>query len=415
MMVLRPPRKIVASLALCATFASTALCGFAADGDPTGADTSPAATSTPSGDSTSSTSESGVASGVPASAPPPASPAPVTPRATEAHPVKPGSAASPGAATAQPKKPATLTLTGRIEELCKGNSATLPLKWKKMEPIRDPSLDPKPLVGKATATPPLAARTQTSYPMDFRGTWSGSLTIYQRTYDPIRWQMDKEKADKEYKLLAPGRTGQVSIAFYQKPNGGVFMEPCQVVFQTTQTMAEATRTMNQQFGGMGQMGLSPQQAAMFANMQVPEIYALHLGDLHAGIGVTGNQLNSTLLKNDIKQLRSDVIEQNVITRDSDRNPRTGVVNLGFSESVLRFTRVSSNQLYLQAATVNYRNDGKFTDKVILYGTLNRSNGAAPAGLPQFPGMPSFGGLGGGGGNMMDAARQLQQMMQQMQR
>ena len=324
--------------------------------------------------------------------------------------------AAPAAAKSAESSGKAMVLTGRIEELCKGNSAVLPLKWKKMEPIRDTSLDAKPIAGKTSTTTLAAGTQQQAYPMDFRGTWSGTLTIFTRAFAPLKWQFDAEEATKEYKYLTPGKQGQTSITFYPRGNSS-YMEPCQVMFQATQSMSELNSNMNKRFGtGGGQQ--NPMFASM-ANMQVPVMYALHLGDLTAGTGVTGNQLQSRLMKNDIKQLRSDIIEQQVVTQDSDRNPQTGKTRLGYSESVLRFTRIDSNHLYLQAAAVNYQNDGKFLDKVVLYGTLARgSSSGAGGGYTQNP-MNPFGGVlpgsGGNSGNMMDAMKKLQEMMQQMQR
>lgn len=411
--------KSIGTMVLVACLTLCTCNSFAADGDGSGGDTAqdssadsappppptpPATSSTPPVEATKS----------------PEIPAPVVPSHSPAgSPAKTIAPARHETAPAKPSPPGKpMVLTGRIEELCKGNATpTLPLKWKKMEPIRDTSLDQsKPLTASASSTKLTTGAQQQSYPMDFRGNWVGNLTIFQRTFAPIRWEFDKAEAEKEFRILTPGRMGQVQITFYQKPTGGVAMEPCQVIFTTTTTMSDASQSL----------GVSAQQLGAMANMQVPVMYALHLGNLTSGVGVTGNQLQSKLMKNDLKQLRSDVIEQQVVTHDSDRNPKTGTTRLSYSESVLRFTRVSSNQLYLQSASVNYRNDGKFCDKVIMYGTLNRSSGVAGPtavpGLPNFPGMGGAGGGlggggfgGGGGGNMMDAVKQIQQMMQQMQR
>lgn len=326
-------------------------------------------------------------------------------------------AAAPAAAKPPESSGKALVLTGRIEELCKGNSAVLPLKWKKMEPIRDTTLDAKPIVGKA-ATNTLAAgaqQVQRAYPMDFRGTWSGTLTIFTRAFSPLKYQLDSAEATKEYNYLTPGKQGQTTITFYPR-GASSYMEPCQVMFQSMQSMGELNANMAKAYG------IDSQRNPMFANMQnmqVPVMYSLHLGDLTNGTGVTGNQLQSRLMKNEIRQLRPDIIEQQVVTQDSDRNPQTGKTRLGYGESVLRFTRIDANRLYLQAATVNYATDGKFLNKVVLYGTLNRvASVGAGAAVPNNP-MNPFGGVlpgsGGNGGNMMDAMRKLQDMMKQMQR
>jgi hypothetical protein len=102
-------------------------------------------------------------------------------------------------------------------------------------------------------------------------------------------------------------------------------------------------------------------------------YALHLGDLNSGWGVTGNELNCQLKKNEMKQSNENSVEQQIVTLDTDRNPRTKKSRSGYTENVLSFTRVEKNKLYLQAASVSYDNDGKFQNKVILTGTLNRTD------------------------------------------
>lgn len=374
----------------------------AADPSKAGNAAKPDTDSTPA--QSSNKSADGASPGSISSVRPPSATEQTRPPASSVKPVQQSASQAKAPAPAPSGKP--LVLTGRIEELCKGNSATLPLQWKKMEPVRDTSLDSKPIAGKTSTTTLAAAAQQKAYPMDFRGTWSGTLTIFSRAFAPSRWQFDAAEADKEYKIMTPGRQGQTTITFYQRGNG-TYMEPCQVVFSGTTSMSEMSQSLNKMYG------MNSQQAAMFGNMQVPVMYALHLGNLSAGTGVTGNQLQSRLMKNDIKQLRPDIIEQQVVTQDSDRNPQTGKTRLSYSESVLRFTRIDSNRLYLQAAAVNYQNDGKFSDKVVLYGTLNRGAGGA-AGYPANPLNPFAAGAGGAG-NMMDAMKQLQQMMQQMQR
>lgn len=87
-----------------------------------------------------------------------------------------------------------------------------------MEPIRDTSLDAKPIAGKA-ATTTLAAGAQQqvprAYPMDFRGTWSGTLTIFTRAFSPLKYQLDAAEATKEYNYMTPGKQGQTTITFFR--------------------------------------------------------------------------------------------------------------------------------------------------------------------------------------------------------
>lgn len=332
-------------------------------------------------------------------------------------PRQPAHSATTGSAThpVQPAKP--MVLYGRIEELSASTGATLQLgKMVAMTPMRDTSLDKK--------TPPktLSGSAVQSFPMDFRGTWSGDLQVYSFNYDKTAWEFDRAETLKEYQILRPGTKGRTTATFYQTGNK-IALQPCQVIFQGVMTGQEM---MSQMQGSPLNALLGGNGANIMANMQMPAMYALHLGDLTSGRGVTGNELNSQLMKNTLRQLAPDVVEQNVVTRDSDRNPTTGKMKLGYSESVLRFTRQSSNRLYVQAATVSYRSDGRFQTKIILYGYLDRSSGGAYGANPYggvnpyggtnpYGNANPFGGLmpGGAGGGMGGGMQAIEKMMQQM--
>lgn len=336
---------------------------------------------------------------------------------------------------AHPASGQPLKLFGRIEELCSGTGAKIPLKMQAMTPIRDASLDEK--------NKTLAARASLqSFPIDYRGTWSGELTVWNANFDKSYWEFDPDEANKESQLLRRGTKGRCGVTFYEGANKRIELQPCEVVFTTTVNAADEMKQMmgaSSPFGAMFAGGANP----MIANVQVPYMYALHLGNLTSGTGVTGNQLNSQLMKNTLKELARGVVEQEVVTRDSDRNPRTGKIKTGYSESVLRFTRLDANRLYLQAASVSYRNDGRFQYKVILYGTLDRSSGAqagypspygmqqniyaSPYGAQRNPyggtqqngaqqnpfGMMQPGGAGAGAGALQQQMQQMQKLLQQM--
>jgi hypothetical protein len=80
-----------------------------------------------------------------------------------------------------------------------------------------------------------------------------------------------------------------------------------------------------------------------------------------------------LLKNTLKELKENVWEQEAITTDHDQNPKTGKTKDDYTENVLRLTKIDHNHLYLQAATVSYGKNRKFQNKVLLYGTLTKTN------------------------------------------
>lgn len=350
-----------------------------------------------------------------------------TPSATEHG----GSSSAQAASTSSgvvPSHPAQkpVKLYGRIEELCAVAGARLPLKMKAMVPIRDSSLDGKQTASATTLAGSTSAAQQ-NYPVDYIGSWAGDLTVYTSSFDRTYFQRDPEEAKKESQIMRSGAKGQYSVTFYQGNNNRIQMQPSQVIFNTTESMGSQMQLLSKSQPGLGAMfGANNPMAASMANMQVPVMVALHMGTpISSGeIGVSGNQLSSQLMKNTLKQLSAGVLENQIVTRDRDRNPETGKVQEGFSESVLRFTKLNRDQLYLQAAYVYYTANGQFQAKYVLYGTLNRSNGARPA-YPSAGANPMniFGGAGAGGnpfgaaGNPFGGggAGALQQQMQQMQK
>lgn len=319
------------------------------------------------------------------------------------------SKAVPASAHPIPAKPAAKPaaqgpVTGRIEELCNTSGATLP-------PLRAlvPKLDnSKPLMLKgevkenvagAVALQGSTGQSQTgvvkSFPVDYSGTWGGTLKVWTSQYGPLSWQFDPDEARQESAILAPGREGTVNFTFAQDSTGGVHVEPTQVVYTVQSSMS--TSQMSSQLGGNNAQAqaLAQLMGGGSGTIMIPKMYAMHLGNLPSGIGVTGNYLQSRVEKNEIRQLKPGVLEQTIVTRDADTNSKTGKTRQSYSENVLRFTRLNASQLYVQAATVKYNINGKFENKCVMYGTVNRGQ----ASMPGLPGMPGLGGLGGFPGSL----------------
>ncbi|HEY9870064.1 MAG TPA: hypothetical protein V6D08_12935 [Candidatus Obscuribacterales bacterium] len=286
--------------------------------------------------------------------------------------IKPGADRPTGAGAAQPPAPPArkpTVLYGRIEEIVAGPGARLPVQLKALTPKLDTS---RRLQSGASA---LLGKVVSSYPVDWRGFWSGTLKVHAAVFDPVRWQFDPEEASKERELLRPGTQGRVTFNFTSDRGGRIYLEPARVIFSAPMDRSRYAEMLNQL---QSMLGAQAGQGAMLLQ-SVPYLYALHLGDLSNGVGVTGNLLQSRVVKNEITQLADGVLEQVVVTYNLVRNPTTGKTRYGYSESVVRFTRQSSNQLYVQAATVSYLQNGKFEDKTILYGTVARatSHNAVP--------------------------------------
>lgn len=394
---------------------------------PTGGDgVTTTTTTTTNTNSTTDTAgtNSGAGNQTPAPSPPvtvtPSKPAPAAPAA---HPA----AARPATAHPTARPAAQGPVTGRIEELCNTPGAVLP-PLKALVPKLDNS---KPMMLKggvnenvagAQALQGSAGQSQgggvvKSFPVDYSGTWGGSLKVWTTQYGPLAWQFDPDEAKQESAILAPGREGSVNFTFAQDASGGVHVEPTQVVYTVQSSMS--TSQMSSQLGGNNAQAqaLAQLMGGGSGTIMVPKMYAMHLGNLPSGIGVTGNYLQSRVEKNEIRQLKPGVLEQTIVTRDADTNSKTGKTRQSYSENVLRFTRLNASQLYVQAAIVKYNVSGKFENKCVMYGTVNRGQATMPGmpGMPGLGGLGGFPGLGGGQGSGAGSFGGLDQMFKELNR
>ncbi len=340
----------------------------------------------------------------PAAAPPSQPAAAASPGATEGSkpPASQGSSREPaGAGVAEPaarapaqRAPAKpVKLYGRIEQLCETSGATLPIKLQAQTPKYDAS---RPLRARASAGTTIG-RAVAAYPTEWQGEWSGTLRIWTCQFAPSRWQFDAAEASEEQDLMRPGLDGQVTFNFARDNERRIELQPTQVVFSAPMTDDRLANLMKQMGGGGQLLQGNPFAAAMMRS--VPYMYAMHLGDLTSGVGVTGNALESRLVKNEIKALAPGTLEQQIVTYNADRSRATGKVRYSYSESVLRFTKMQSDQLYVQAASVDYDRNGRFESKVVLFGTVSRGAPASPLQEMQLPNMMNGGAL-----------QQLQQML-----
>jgi hypothetical protein len=299
--------------------------------------------------------------------------------------------------------PKHYTLRGRLEEIG-GRGASLPagvvLNLKTRTAKVDPSFERK-IEGKVA-----------SFPMDWRGSWSGPIKVWANQFDPAYFDFDREEAEDIEKVLAPNTTGTVTFNFFQQ-NNSIALQPATIVFPP-RTNSPVSNRMQQELRSspLGQMmGGNQQMLSMLTATQS----AMVLGDLNGGMSSGGNSLSLQVVKNDLRELKPGVLEQNLVVEASERHRQTGEVRKSLDETVLRFTKLSPTSLYVQVANLSYSWDGRFLSKVVMYGTMNKGAGYAspsviPYGLPG--GMPGgFPGLSpsGGGVNMNDLNNLIKQM------
>jgi hypothetical protein len=237
----------------------------------------------------------------------------------------------------------------------------------------------------------------TSFPMDFSGTWGGTIRVWRYSVSPLSYEEDANESNKLREILAPGTAGDVNFTF-QHAMGKIDLEPAQVRIMIPASQSFSYQKMMQ--GGAGGMGGMVSQ--MMANMKVPVI--LHFGTVSTSgsmeVGVSGNQIDQRVVKNEIRQLAANVVEEQIVTRNASVQS-SGRSESGYTESVLRFTRQSPSQMYVLAASVDYDASGKFLRKLIMYGNVNRgqvmNTSPVPTGMGNMTQILQQAGAGGGGG------------------
>lgn len=296
-------------------------------------------------------------------------------------------------------------LFGRIEQLSGSAGAAFP-SLKAQTPMMDPR---GMLAGKATATPPLLTGVVKSFPVNYEGNWGGRLVLQQVQVDPNYYRIDPEEARRTAQAMKPGNIGQVNFNF-DRSRGTIALEPARCLFMVpagdTQLPDEMKRMMG---GGAGSSAFGGMMNQMVAGMNVPLV--LEFGDVQTGPGetsVSGNQMRQRVLKNETRQLASNVLEQQIVTEETTWDKRTHVARTGYGESVVRFTRQSPTVLYVQCATVSYDSNKRFLDKLVLYGSVGKGvvmntdpmqamQGTMPGGMGGMGGLGGLQGLFGGGG------------------
>jgi hypothetical protein len=297
--------------------------------------------------------------------------------------------------TVQPK---SHMLFGRIEQLTSGVGAKFPVlkaQTAKMDLSGQTTL-------KAAATDNMfSGQIVRSFPSDFNGTWGGVLQLQQVNFDPLYYQVDPAEAKQTAELMRPGLQGKVNMII-QNTGSGLTLEPAKIYFSAPMTESRMNSQLSQlgsggmTLPGMGNMASNPGMAQMMKSMMmsVPYIWFMSLGATQ-GTGLSGNAVQTNLVKNDVRQLSPTVIEQQIISQEHDTNPKTGKSRSSFSESVVRFTRYNASQQYVQAVAVDYSADKRFLRKMAFAGYVTK--GAVQQMPDPMGGMGGLAGLGGAGG------------------
>jgi hypothetical protein len=269
-----------------------------------------------------------------------------------------------GTAIAQASKTPskTLTLQGRIEEIVSTGGATLPVRLRKQTARLDTS---GALSASARAAALSSGVTSGTYPTDWRGSWGGTLKVHSVQFTPAYLRADPVAGQREQQLLKAGSEGTVNFDFTQS-GANVSLKPAQVILKAPLKDSRYGDMMGAMYKDNPNLG--PLASLM---SQASYYFAIVLGDLSGGVGVSGNSLQNSVVKNDVKVLRSDVLEQDIVCHTAERNAQTGKIRNFYGEDVLRFTRLSPESIYVQAVIASYGEDGQRQRLVTLYGTVRK--------------------------------------------
>ncbi len=299
-------------------------------------------------------------------------------------------------------------LYGRIEQLAAGTGAQFPVLKEQTAQLDKRQLPKTVQKGQANVFSGTVVR---SFPQQFNGTWGGHLKIWNSQMDAICWQLDADEANRTKQLMVPGREGSVNFQFQQAAGSKIDLEPAQVIFMVPMKDTNMQQELNSMLGagGLGQAGgltlpgMDSRQMAsvmqqMANTMNVPIMVSFGTINRPDIQGVSGNEIKAALLRNTIRQLSPSVLEEQILTQETQRNKKTGKIRQEYAETVVRFTSQSANTLYVQAAAVNYTSDRKFERKLILYGivrkgqvmpeTMNPMGNMMMPGNNQLPQLPS---------------------------
>ncbi len=270
----------------------------------------------------------------------------------------------------------TTKLYGRIEQITSTNGASFPVILKAMTPQLDLSMQKnKSMQSGTTQTTMFSGTLAKSFPQDYRGNWGGDLTVWRVEQDPICYKIDPEESSKVLKIFKNGAKGSTNFMFAQDVKGGIVLAPAKVMFQVPGGEIGADQQMAQMMGGqsfanMGPMGAMMQQMAK--SMPVPVIFSF--GDIQSSQyakGLSGNEFVQRTLKNQVRELAPNVLEQQIVAECNEIMRSTGQPRKRYEESVLRFTKVNSQQMYVQAAQVVFGGDRRFQQKIVMYGYVTK--------------------------------------------
>lgn len=225
------------------------------------------------------------------------------------------------------------TLQGRIEQINASSDVKLPielhastLKLRDLTPV----------------THTLQAGLK-SFPGTLRGTWKGPLEITDCDYSDAFASAQPADAERAKQLIHDGLTAESYFRFYTPKPGLVTMAPPEI--KVTQ-VDPTTKTINNIY-----LSAPDLDSARYSSM----------GD--------NNSVKHTLIKNDVRVLAKDVVEQDLVVAIFLTDRKTGKQTKTYEETVYQFTKDKPFQLSVEVAKIKYGENGQWWSKALLKGIV----------------------------------------------
>jgi hypothetical protein len=242
-----------------------------------------------------------------------------------------------------------------------------------------------------------SGRAVSSFPQDYSGNWGGQLQVQQVQADARYYQVDRAEAERTLQALRIGLMGNANFQFQGLGSRKISLEPVNVLFMVPSKDTMQGDQMKQMLGQSGAGGFAGMLGQMMQGMNVPVLLSYGDTESQRGVaeGVSGNQFSVHVIKNDIRELAPGVLEQDIVAQKRTTEAKTGTVRNGFDETVMRFTSRNPQQMYVQAASVNYDANKHFLMKSVLGGWITKGQVVNTNPMSALGG--GMGGLGGAGG------------------
>lgn len=254
---------------------------------------------------------------------------------------------------------------GRIEELVEQAGASPPMVLQKEEPRFDTG-EPQEALPKPVT---LQGQVLNSYPLDWRGTWSGKVQVVKFDMNPVVWKGDPLTTFRMKSLLRKGKEGSLTVFFKEDEAKNLSLEPPEIVFHVF--------ARNDPLSVILHEGKAASQENADA-VRKQATYALSFVGF-SGLGLSGNIQNNEVVRNRIARLSPAVIEQDIFTQGQSINRFTQEVTKGYFETVLQLEAIDEHRLAINAASVCYYETGIFEYKLIVEGVLEREGWTEPGG------------------------------------